>query len=132
VSYYNDGIRMMWTHLRGLNLAETRKPGRMLAYAYGLHPAPLMSLRMEARGQRYNAEATNLAEQHGDELLIGHCYCMIGLAQYHNGHYERSIESCTIGLERLEKTGDFYLRTQTDWILSMSMLRAGNTNDVSQ
>ena len=130
VSYFNDGIRMMWTHLRGLNMAETRKPGRMLAYAYGLHPAPLMSLRMEARGQRYNAQATKLAEQYGDELLIGHCYSMIGLAQYSNGHYLQSIESSTIALERLEKTGDFYLRMQTDFVLSMSMLRAGSTVDV--
>ena len=50
VSYYFNGLRMVWTHIKGVNIAETYRESIGLAYAYGLHPAPMSVAGLECAG----------------------------------------------------------------------------------
>jgi len=127
VSYYNNTPRMLWTHLKGLNVAETRLPSRGLAYAYGLHPAPVAVLGMVRRGLRYSDVAIEYTKQPNDMLTRGHCYAMRSMAQYSAGDYASSMKSAETSIRLLTQAGDPYMIFIADVHRSFSLWRLGET-----
>nr|WP_161501442.1 serine/threonine-protein kinase [Rhodopirellula sp. SM50] len=109
VSYSDNSLRMLWAHLKGFNLAETRKPSLGLAYAYGLHPAPVSAFGMHRRGTRYSDIAIETAKQFEDLLTQGHSYGIRSMAFHGGAEHEAAVESGWKSLELLERAGDSYL-----------------------
>jgi two-component system sensor kinase len=127
VSYYNNTPRMLWTHLKGLNLAETRLPSRGLAYAYGLHPAPVAVLGLVRRGLRYSDVAIEFAKKSNDMLTRGHCYAMRSMAQFAAGDYASSRNNAEESIRLLTEAGDPYIIFIADVHRSFSLWRLGET-----
>jgi two-component system sensor kinase len=125
VSYYSNGLRMLWTHLKGVNLAETRRPSPGLAYAYGLHPAPMAAVGLSSRGLRYSEKSLALAEESGDLLTQGHCYTMRSMAFYTLAQYESTIADATRAIGLLSQAGDPYLTFIAESHASLSTQRLG-------
>lgn len=77
VSYYYNGLRMIWTHIKGVNLAESHQESLGLAYAYGLHPAPMSVVGLSARGLQRSDQALAIARRNADLMTEGPmpCHC---------------------------------------------------------
>lgn len=123
VSYYSNAPRMIWTHIKGMNIAETREPSKEMAYSYGLHPAPLAAVGLAKRGLRYSDGALEYAVKSGDLLTEGHCYTMRSMAYFTIGQHPQSISSAKHALECLDRAGDPYLAFIASGHLSFSSAR---------
>jgi tetratricopeptide (TPR) repeat protein len=110
VSYYMNTVAMLWTHMKGLNLAETRNDSLELAYVYGLHPAPAAAAGLAGRGLRYSERAFEIANEAGDLLTLGHVLTMRSMACFALGRHAEGAEHGVRGSEYLESAGDTYLR----------------------
>jgi len=109
VSYYYNGLRMVWTHIKGVNLAETHQESLGLAYAYGLHPAPMSVVGLSARGLQRSDRALAIARRNADLMTEGHTHVMRSMAKFTLAKHEQSISEAQIGIEILTRTGDPYL-----------------------
>ena len=109
VSYYYNGLRMVWTHIKGVNLAETRQESLGLAYAYGLHPAPMSVVGLGQRGLNRSDKALAIAKRSVDLMTEGHTYAMRSMANYTLARYKQSIAEAERAVDILNQTGDPYL-----------------------
>lgn len=125
VSYYSDVPRMVWAHLKGMNVAETREPSKELAYSYGLHPAPAAAVGLARRGPRYSDHAIEYAVKSGDLLTEGHCYTMRSMACFASGMHVEGIAEGQRAVECLTKAGDPYLAFIAEVHISYSSTRNG-------
>jgi two-component system sensor kinase len=132
VSYYSNGLRMLWTHIKGVNLAETRRPSAGLAYAYGLHPAPMAAIGLAVRGLRYSDKALEMARQSGDLLTEGHCLTLRSMALFTSAQYAAGVEAATRGLDLLSRSGDPYLAFIAEYHGAVSGMRLGNVNSATE
>ena len=126
VSYYSNGLRMVWTHLKGFNLAETRQPSPGLAYAYGLHPAPMAALGLCRRGLRYGDRALDLARGFGDRLTEAHAYVMRSMSLFTAGRHAAAVDSANRGIDLCTQAGDPYLIFIAECHFTLSAARLGN------
>jgi tetratricopeptide (TPR) repeat protein len=125
VSYYSNGLRMVWTHLKGFNLAETRQPSHGLAYAYGLHPAPMAALGLCRRGLRYGDRALQLARDFGDRLTEAHAYVMRSMSLFTAGRHAEAVDSANLGVSLCTQAGDPYLIFIAECHVALSAARLG-------
>jgi serine/threonine protein kinase/tetratricopeptide (TPR) repeat protein len=109
VSYYYNGLRMVWTHIKGVNLAEIRQESLGLAYAYGLHPAPMSVAGLGKRGLHRSDIALTIANRNADLMIEGHTYAMRSMANYTLTRFKQSIAEGDRAVEILKRTGDPYL-----------------------
>ena len=109
VSYYYNGLRMVWTHIKGVNLAETHQESLGMAYAYGLHPAPMSVVGLSARGLQRSERALAIARRNTDLMTEGHTHVMRSMAYFTLAKYEQSISAAQIAVEILTRTGDPFL-----------------------
>lgn len=126
VSYHSNTLRMIWTHIKGFNLAEKRQPSSQLAYSYGLHPAPAAAVGMPSRGLRYSDKALQIAEDSGDLLTQAHCYVMRSMAFYSSGHYPKAVKAGQKSIDLLLQTGDPFLMFIASFHLAAANLRLQN------
>lgn len=126
---YGNLLRMLWMHLKGLNLAETRQPARGLAYAYGLHPAPNSAFRLTARGLRYSDRSLEIAECMGDLLTLGHSYAMRSMLLCTSGQHTAAVESARNGIEILTRAGDTYVISIAECHASLSCIRLARVTE---
>jgi tetratricopeptide (TPR) repeat protein len=103
-------ISMLWAHMKGFNLAETRMPSLGLAYSYGLHPAPAAAVGLADRGLRYSEQAHQIANEQSDLLTLGHIYTFRAMACFASGRYSQGIDFGLRGGEYLKSAGDPFLR----------------------
>ena len=126
VSYHNNTVRMVWTHIKGFNLAEKRQPSPQLAYSYGLHPAPVSAVGMSARGMRYSDRALRMAEGSGDLLTQAHCHVMRSMALYSGGQYPEAVQVAKKSIDLLLQTGDPFLMFIASFHLAAANVRLQN------
>jgi serine/threonine protein kinase/tetratricopeptide (TPR) repeat protein len=123
VSYSDNSLRMLWSHLKGFNLAETRRPSLGLAYAYGLHPAPISAFGMHRRGTKYSDIAIDTAKRFEDLLTQGHCYGFRSMALHGGAEHQAAVQSGRKSLELLERAGDSYLMFMAESHVALSSHR---------
>lgn len=109
-SYSKSTMTMLWTHIKGLNLAETRKDSLGLAYSYGLHPAPAAAVGLADRGLRYSDRAIEIADAEGDMLTLGHIFTMRSMGFFTIGEYSQGVEAGIQGGNYVKSAGDPYLQ----------------------
>ncbi len=109
VSYYYNGLRMVWTHIKGVNIAETYRESLGLAYAYGLHPAPMAVVGLGARGLQRSDQALLIARRNADLMTEGHTHAMRSMAFFTLTKFEHAISEGELAVNILNRTGDPYL-----------------------
>ena len=118
---------MLWTHIKGLNVAETRSDSPQLAYSYGLHPAPAAAVGLGERGLRFSLRALEMAEESGDLLTAGHTHTMRAMACFTVGNYEDAVKHGEESVVLLERAGDQYLRYLGGVHAALGHWQLGNT-----
>jgi signal transduction histidine kinase/CheY-like chemotaxis protein/tetratricopeptide (TPR) repeat protein len=101
-------IPCLWTHLRGMNLAERYPPTPELAQAYSIH-APVMSLvAYFSRGITYAQKSLAIYKSLSDLWGQGQSLHFYGVVFYTASRFEECIEKCREAVRLLERTGDYW------------------------
>ncbi|MFO0918174.1 MAG: response regulator [Planctomycetaceae bacterium] len=101
-------IHVLWTHLRGMNLAELYEPTLELAQSYSEH-APAMSLvPWYRRGEEYALKSLEIRKSLGDLWGQGQSLHYLGVVLYSGSRYRDCVDKCREAVRLLERTGDFW------------------------
>ena len=101
-------VSCLWTHLRGMNLAERYPSTRELAQAYSLH-APVMGLvAYFDRGFAYAQKSFTIYASLGDLLGQGQALNLHGVVLYAASRFGECIEKCREAALLLERSGDLW------------------------
>ncbi len=101
-----DQISCLWSHLRGMNLAETYPPTKELAHAYSIH-APVMSLvAFFSRGIAFAQKSFAIYASLGDLWGQGQALHFHGVVLYVGTRYQESLDKCRESIKLLERAGD--------------------------
>jgi two-component system sensor kinase len=101
-------IPCLWSHLRGMNLAERYPATLELAQSYSIH-APVMSLvGYFSRGIAYAQKSLAIYKALGDLWGQGQALNFYGVVLYAASRYEECIEKCREAIRLLERTGDLW------------------------
>lgn len=120
--YFGSGQALtLWSHLRGMNIAERYAPTTELADAYAIH-GPVMSLvGLFDRGVRYTQRSLAIAEKLGDLWGQGHALAFESVVLYAAARYEACMETSARAVTLLERSGDLWdvnaTRVQTAFCL---------------
>lgn len=117
---------VLWTHLRGMNLAEYYQPTLELAQSYSEH-APAMSLvPLYGRGVAYAKKSLIIRKKLGDLWGQGQSLHYLGVVLYSGSRYRECIEKCREGVRLLERTGDFWEMHTARYQIAAALYRLGD------
>ena len=124
-------IPCLWTHLRGMNLAERYPATLELAQAYSIH-APVMSLvPFFRRGYAYAQKSYAIYKSFGDLWGQGQSLHFHGAVLYAAARYEECIEKCREAMRLLERTGDFWEVNIARYHTAVCLYRLGNLSSAA-
>jgi signal transduction histidine kinase/CheY-like chemotaxis protein/tetratricopeptide (TPR) repeat protein len=119
-------VPTLWTHLRGMNLAERYPPTLELAQAYSTH-APIMSLLpYYNRGVVYAQKSFAIYKSRGDVWGQGQSLHFNGIVLYAASRFEECIEKCREAVRLLERTGDYWEVNVARYHIGASLYRLGD------
>ncbi|MFN0021879.1 MAG: response regulator [Pirellulaceae bacterium] len=119
-------IPCLWTHLRGMNLAERYPPTLELAQAYSIH-APVMGLvAYFSRGIVYAQKSLAIYKSLGDLWGQGQALNFYGVVLYGASHFEECIEKCREAVRVLERAGDLWEVNVARVHMELSLFRLGD------
>ncbi len=119
-------VPTLWTHLRGMNLAERYPPTLELAQAYSTH-APIMSLLpYYSRGVAYAQKSFAIYKSLGDVWGQGQSLHFNGIVLYAGSRFEECIEKCRDAVRLLERTGDYWEVNVARYHIGASLYRLGD------
>jgi len=106
--FVRSKICVLWTHLRGLNLAERYPPTLELAQAYSEH-APAMTLVPSfQRGIVYAQKSLEIRKSRGDLWGQGQSLHYYAVVLYAGSRYAQAVEKGREAVRLLERTGDYW------------------------
>jgi tetratricopeptide (TPR) repeat protein len=117
-SIFRSTMKLMWSHLSGMNLAELLPPSTQLVLSYAFHDCMLSMLGWQARGSRYGDRAIAIAREFDDVSVQGQCYAYTGVGRYASARYEEGLASLREAIEAFEKAGDL-------WALNLAHFHRG-------
>lgn len=124
--YCRDLEICLWSHLRGLNLAEHYQPSRELANAYEEHAPAMTLIAYFSRAIRYVQKAHQLRVEHNDLWGQGHALHYHGVVLYAASRFEECIRTCREAVRLLEYTGDYWQVHIARYQIAASMYRLGD------
>lgn len=117
---------VLWTHLRGMNLAESYAPTLELAQSYSEH-APAMSLiPWYGRGVAYAQKSLAIRKSLGDLWGQGQSLHYLGVVLYSGSRYRECVERCREAVRLLERTGDFWEVHIARYQIAAALYRLGD------
>jgi len=117
---------VLWTHLRGMNLAEEYAPTLELAQSYSEH-APAMSLvPWYSRGEQYALKSYEIRRNLQDLWGQGQSLHYLGIVLYSGSKYADCVEQCREAVRLLERTGDFWEVHIARYQIAAALYRMGD------
>jgi two-component system sensor kinase len=117
---------VLWTHLRGMNLAEYYTPTLELAQSYSEH-APAMSLiPWYSRGVAYALKSLTIRKALGDLWGQGQSLHYLGVVLYSGSRYRECVDKCREAVRLLERTGDFWEVHIARYQIAAALYRLGD------
>jgi tetratricopeptide (TPR) repeat protein len=125
--FFTDMLKLGWSHLRGMNLAEQLPPSRELAFHYAQH-CMLMSLvlRRDSRSLRYFERAAELNNVFNDLWGMAYTNSYRGLGLYGAARYEDAIEYFNKAIDSFGQTGDMWELNVTRFHLGLCHYALGD------
>ncbi|TAK08650.1 MAG: GAF domain-containing sensor histidine kinase [Candidatus Manganitrophaceae bacterium] len=119
-------IRMLWAHLRELNLAERYLPTKELGQAYANHSVAMTAIPYFSRAISYAEKGLSIRRRIGDIWEEGQSLGFYGIALYASSKFSESTEKCQRAIELLERTGDRWELNTAGVNLAFSFYRKGD------
>ncbi len=130
--FSRGSLPTLWTHLRGMNLAERYPPSAELAQAYSEH-APVMTLiPWFERGIRYSERSLQIRRDLGDIWGEGQSLHFLGALLYSASRFEECIARCREGVRLLDRTGDRWEANTARWHIAFSLYRLGDLRGAAE
>jgi len=116
----------LWSHLRGMNLAECYPPTLELAQTYTIH-APVMSLiAYFDRGSAYAQKSFAIYKSFGDIWGQAHSIAFEGIVFYTASQFEKAIDKFRQAVRLLERTGDLWEVNIAHYHIANTLYRMGD------
>jgi serine/threonine protein kinase/tetratricopeptide (TPR) repeat protein len=105
---FQNTLRVLWTHLSGMNHAELLPPCRNLAFSYAIHGMFMSMLGWHSRGSQYSDQGAALARGLDDPFLCGVGANYKGIGLHASARYEEGLESLSEAIVAFQKAGDLW------------------------
>ena len=116
----------LWSHLRGMNLAECYPPTLELAQTYSIH-APVMSLiAYFDRGSAYAQKSFAIYRSFGDIWGQAQSVSFEGIVFYTASQFEKAIDKFRQAVRLLERTGDLWEVNIAHYHIANTLYRMGD------
>ena len=122
-------IHCLWTHLRGMNLAEHYPPTLELAQAYSIDAAVMSLLPYISRGIDYAEKSLAIRKALGDVWGQGQSLHFHGIVLYVASRFEEAIEKLREAIRLLERTGDYWEVNIARYHTCRSLFRLGRLQE---
>lgn len=119
-------IPTLWSHLRGMNLAERYPPTLALAQAYSEHAPVTTMIPYFSRGISYAWRSYAIRESLGDVWGQGQSMHFIGVVLYAASRFDECITRCREAVRLLERTGDRWEINTARWHIAYCLYRLGD------
>jgi diguanylate cyclase (GGDEF)-like protein/PAS domain S-box-containing protein len=119
----------LWTHLRGMNLAERYQSSLELAQHYSEHAPVMTMVPYFSRGIAYAEKSFAIRKSFGDVWGQGQSLGFYGTLLYSASRYEEAIERCREAVTLLERTGDRWEVNTANWHIAFALYRLGHLGD---
>jgi len=127
--YVRGKVRVLHSHLRGLNLAEQYAPTPELAQAYSEH-APAMSLiPLSRRGIAYGRRSLQIRTAQNDIWGQGQSLHCLAIALYSAAQYDECVDVGRRSVRILERAGDYWEKHTAQYQIAASLYRMGRFRD---
>jgi two-component system sensor kinase len=119
-------FQVLWSHLRGMNLAERYAPTIELAQAYSEH-APAMSLfGYYSRGIAYAEKSLELRRSFGDLWGQGQSLHFYGILLHAASQFGSCVAKSREAVRLLQRTGDYWEVNMARYQMAAAMYRLGD------
>ncbi|MDX1944937.1 MAG: AAA family ATPase, partial [Pirellulaceae bacterium] len=118
-------VHVLWTHIRGLNLAECYPPTLELAQAYSEHAPAMTLLPYFSRGRTYAQKSLEIRQSFGDLWGQGQSLAYYSVVLYAGSRFAACIEKGREAVRLLERTGDFWEVHIARYQVAAALYRAG-------
>ncbi|HTI34549.1 MAG TPA: EAL domain-containing protein [Miltoncostaea sp.] len=122
-------VQTLWSHLRGMNLAERYPPTLELAQAYSEHAPVMTVLPWFSRGLDYADRSLAIRRDLGDVWGQGQSLHFRGVVLYGASRFRECIASCEEAVGLLERTGDRWEMNTAAWHVAICEYRLGNLGE---
>jgi signal transduction histidine kinase/CheY-like chemotaxis protein/tetratricopeptide (TPR) repeat protein len=124
--YFQSKGHVLWTHMRGLNLAEIYPSSLLLAHAYSEHAPAMTLIGLYQRGIRFAEKSLTIRKEFGDLWGQGQSLHFHGVALFVSGRYRECVNKCREAMRLLERTGDFWEMHTAGYQLAASLYYLGD------
>ena len=121
-----DQISCLWTHLRGMNLAERYPATLELGHAYSIHGPVMSLLPYFGRGINYSQKSFAIYEALGDVWGQGQSLHFYGVVLFSSSQFEGCIEKCSDSIKRFQRAGDSWEANIARAQIANSLYRLGD------
>jgi two-component system sensor kinase len=116
----------LWTHLRGMNLAERYRPTLELAQAYSEHAPGMSLIPLTGRAVRYAQKSLDIRQSFGDVWGQGQSLHYYSVALYTASRYTECVQKGREAVRLLERTGDFWEVHVARYQVAAALYRLGD------
>ena len=125
--FFSDMLKLGWSHLRGMNLAEQLPRSRELAFHYAHHcMLTTMVFAWYSRAQRYYERSAELRRGFNDVWGMGHTDSYQGIGLYGTARYEDAIEYLHKAIDAFSQAGDMWELNVARFHLGLCHYALGN------
>jgi signal transduction histidine kinase/CheY-like chemotaxis protein/tetratricopeptide (TPR) repeat protein len=106
--FVRSKVHALWTHLRGMNLAERYPPTLELAQAYSEHAPGMSLIPYYRRGAIYVQKSLDIRRSFRDVWGQGQSLSYFSVLLYTASRFSQCVEKGREAIRLLERTGDFW------------------------
>ncbi len=123
--FVRSKIHVLWTHLRGMNLAEQYPPTLELAQAYSEHAPAMTLIPYFTRGITYAQKSYDIRKSLNDVWGQGQSLAYYSVVLYAGSRFAACIEKGREAIRLLERTGDFWEVHIARYQVAAALYRSG-------
>lgn len=127
--FVRSKFHVLWTHLRGMNLAEAYAPTLELAQSYSEHAPAMSLLAWYRRGESYARKSLEIRRAFGDVWGQGQSLHYYGVVHYAASRFEDCVEKCREAVRLLERTGDYWEVHIARYQIAAALYRMGSLRE---
>ena len=126
--YTSTPPKILWAHLRGMNIAEKFAPSLELAQAHSEHGPALSLILWKTRGERFCKNALSIRKKFNSVWGQGQSYSYHAILLYAVSCYDKSISQARLAESILEQTGDHWETNIARYHIAASLYHLGDTS----
>ena len=130
--FVRSKVHVLWTHLRGMNLAECYQPTLELAQAYSEHAPAMTLIPYFRRGETYARKSLAIRKSFNDVWGQGQSLAFYSVVLYAGSRFAACVEKGREAIRLLERTGDYWEMHIARYQVAAALYRSGELQSAIQ